>query len=82
MMNKYTLGQVAGGVLPARGPASPVLPTTRHRRRKGEPMGFTGTYYRDLITAPAADCDARVIQYRPYLIVGCLATTGLTLEPW
>jgi len=44
-----------------------------------------------MISFAAADLDGLVrlvkrklkkIQYRPHLIVGCLAATGLTIEPW
>ena len=67
-----------------------------YRRRKGEAKGFSWLDYRNLIIATmvnfaAADVDGLVriikrklkkIQYRPYLIDGCLAATGLKLEPW
>ena len=61
------------------------------RRRKGEPKGFTWRDYRDLITSAAADVNGLIriikrklkkIQYRPHLIDGCLAATGLTIEHW
>jgi len=39
------------------------------RRRPGQP-------------GPHRQAQAEKIQYRPDLINGCLAATGLTIEPW
>ena len=68
-----------------------------YRRRKGEPKGFTwaegiwSLLKRSMANFAAADLDGLVrivkrklkkIQYRPHLISGCLAATGLRIEPW
>src|SRR6266699_2703685 len=50
-----------GGLLPARGPPAPVLPAAAHRRRQGEPKGFTWSDYRDLIIATHRQLGAPVI---------------------
>jgi hypothetical protein len=57
-----------------------------HRRRKGEPKGFTWADYRDLIIATHHGLSAPLVwcwdnQYRPLLIDGCLAGAGLEIEP-
>ena len=53
--------------------------------------GIWSLLKRAMVNFAAADLDGLVriikrklkkIQYRPHLIDGCLAGTGLTLEPW
>ena len=53
--------------------------------------GIWSLLKRSIVNFAAADLDGLVrilkrklkkIQYRPHLIDGCLATTGLTIEPW
>jgi len=58
----------------------------------GKPTeGIWSLLKRSMVNFAAADVNGLVriikrklkkIQYRPHLIDGCLAATGLTLEPW
>jgi hypothetical protein len=54
-------------VLPARGPAVPVLQLRVQGRRKGEPNGFTWADYRDLIIAAHHNLSAPVVWCRDNL---------------
>ena len=67
---------------------------TKHPHRGRDPAADEGIWSllkRAMVNFAAADLDGLVrivkrklkkIQYRPHLIDGCLAATGLTIEPW
>jgi hypothetical protein len=47
------------------------------------PPGLTRSVQADVDSlARLVKSKLKKIQYRPYLINGCLAATGLTIEPW
>jgi hypothetical protein len=69
----------------ARRGARPVV------RVRGAGEGIWSLLKRSMVNFAAPDLDSLVrivkrklkkIQYRPHLIDGCLAATGLTIEPW
>ena len=66
-------------------------PVQRHLHCDNPLEGIWSLLKRSIASFVAADLDGLVriikrklkkIQYRPRLINGCLATTGLTIEPW
>ena len=67
------------------------LPTTGLRSGPQTADGIWSLLKRAMANFPAADVDGLVrivkrklkkVQYRPYLIDGCLAGTDVTIEPW
>jgi hypothetical protein len=67
-------------------------PAVQRSLHYGKPTeGIWSLLKRSMVNFAAADLDGLVrivkrklkkIQYRPRLIDGCLAATGLTIEPW
>jgi hypothetical protein len=65
--------------------------TSRIRTRHESAEGIWSLLKRSIANFAAADLDGLVriikrklkkIQYRPHLVDGCLAATGLIIEPW